>query len=37
MTIKTYNPTTPSRRGMTGYTLEEITGKAQVKSLIAPK
>jgi len=37
MAIKTYNPTTPSRRGMTGYTFEEITGKAQVKSLIAPK
>ena len=37
MAIKKYNPTTPSRRGMTGYTFEEITGKSQVKSLIAPK
>lgn len=37
MGIKKYNPTTPSRRGMTGFTFEEITDKAQVKSLIAPK
>ncbi len=36
MAIKKYNPTTPSRRAMTGSAFEEITGKSEVKSLIAP-
>lgn len=34
MAIKTYKPTTPSRRGMTGYTFEEITRSTPEKSLI---
>jgi large subunit ribosomal protein L2 len=34
MPIKTYKPTTPSRRGMTGYTFEEITTATPEKSLL---
>lgn len=36
MGIKKYNPTTPSRRTMTGSTFEEITGKSNIKSLMSP-
>ena len=36
MGIKRYNPTTPSRRGMTVSTYEEITKKTPEKSLLAP-
>lgn len=36
MAIKKYNPTTPSRRSMTVSTFEEITGKSEIKSLMAP-
>ncbi len=34
MAIKTYKPVTPSQRGMTGYTFEEITNKAPERSLL---
>ena len=34
MAIKTYKPVTPSLRGMTGYTFEEITDKAPERSLL---
>jgi len=34
MAIKTYKPTTPSRRGMTGYSFEEITRSTPEKSLV---
>ncbi len=34
MTIKIYKPTTPSRRGMTGYGFEEITKDTPERSLI---
>ncbi|MDR0286511.1 MAG: 50S ribosomal protein L2 [Clostridiales bacterium] len=37
MAIKKYNPTTPSRRFMTVPTFEEITGKSEIKTLLAPK
>lgn len=33
MPIKKYNPTSPGRRGMTGYTFEEITSGAPERSL----
>ncbi|MBP5312289.1 MAG: 50S ribosomal protein L2 [Clostridia bacterium] len=36
MGIKKYNPTTPGRRGMTVSDFSEITGKSEVKSLLAP-
>ena len=36
MAIKVYKPTTPSRRGTTGYSFEEITRSTPEKSLIAP-
>jgi large subunit ribosomal protein L2 len=36
MAIKTYKPTTPSRRGMTGHSFEEITKSTPEKSLLAP-
>jgi large subunit ribosomal protein L2 len=36
MPIKQYKPTTPSRRGMTGNTFEELTGHAPEKSLLRP-
>ncbi len=34
MAIKIYKPTTPSRRGMTGYSFEEITKETPERSLI---
>jgi len=34
MAIKTYKPTTPGRRGMTGLTFEEITKKTPERSLL---
>ena len=34
MAIKIYKPTTPSRRGMTGYSFEEITKDTPERSLI---
>ncbi|HUV94485.1 MAG TPA: 50S ribosomal protein L2 [Anaerolineae bacterium] len=34
MAIKAYKPTTPSRRGMTGYSFEEITRSTPEKSLV---
>jgi large subunit ribosomal protein L2 len=37
MAVKTYNPVTPSQRGMTGYTFEEITKKKPERSLIIPR
>ncbi len=36
MGIKTYKPTTPSRRWMTGYTFDEITRSKPEKSLLRP-
>jgi len=36
MAIKTYNPTSPSRRGMTGVTFEEITTTGPERSLLTP-
>ena len=36
MAIKKYNPTTPGRRGMTVSAFEEITGKSNIKTLMAP-
>jgi len=36
MAIKNYKPTTPSRRGMTGLTFEEITRTQPEKSLLRP-
>ncbi|MBM3189298.1 MAG: 50S ribosomal protein L2 [Chloroflexi bacterium] len=36
MPIKVYKPTTPSRRGMTGATFEEITKTEPEKSLVVP-
>jgi len=36
MGIKKYNPTTPGLRGMTVSTFEEITGKSEIKTLMAP-
>jgi large subunit ribosomal protein L2 len=37
MAVKKYKPTTPSRRGMTGYTFDEITKSNPERSLITPK
>jgi len=37
MAVKTYKPVTPSLRGMTGYTFEEITKKKPERSLIVPR
>lgn len=37
MAIKQYKPTSPGRRGMTGFTFEEITKKKPEKALLAPK
>ena len=37
MAVKKYKPTTPSRRGMSGYTFEEITKDTPERSLIKPK
>jgi large subunit ribosomal protein L2 len=36
MAIKTYKPTTPSRRGMTGHSFEEITESKPAKALLEP-
>ncbi|MHB1318833.1 MAG: 50S ribosomal protein L2 [Anaerolineae bacterium] len=36
MAIKQYRPTTPSRRGMSGFTFEELTRDDPEKSLLAP-
>lgn len=36
MPIKAYNPTSPGRRGMTGYTFDEITKSTPEKSLTEP-
>ena len=36
MPIKTYKPTSPGRRGMSGYDFEEITRTEPEKSLLAP-
>jgi large subunit ribosomal protein L2 len=36
MPVKVYKPTSPGRRGMTGYTFDEITRKKPEKSLLAP-
>ena len=35
MAIKVYKPTTPSRRGMTGYSFEEITKSTPERSLVS--
>jgi large subunit ribosomal protein L2 len=35
--VKVYNPTSPGRRNMTGYTFDEITKTKPEKSLLAPK
>jgi len=37
MATKQFNPTTPSRRGMTGFTFDEITKKTPERSLLATK
>ena len=37
MALKTYRPTSPGRRGMTGYTFDEITKDKPEKSLLVPK
>ena len=36
MAVKQYKPTSPGRRGMTGFTFEEVTKKRPEKSLLAP-
>lgn len=36
MAIKIYKPTSPSRRGMTGHTFEEVTRSTPEKSLVRP-
>ena len=36
MALKAYRPTTPSRRGMTGYSFDELTKKEPEKSLLLP-
>ena len=36
MAVKTYKPTSPGRRGMTGATFEEITRERPERSLLAP-
>lgn len=36
MAVKTYKPTTPGQRGMTGYTFEEITKTSPERSLLVP-
>jgi large subunit ribosomal protein L2 len=37
MAVKTYKPVTPSQRGMTGYTFEEVTKNTPERALIQPK
>src|SRR5512139_2630089 len=36
MAIKIYKPTSPGRRGMTGYTFDEITRSEPERSLVRP-
>jgi large subunit ribosomal protein L2 len=36
MAIKTYKPTSPGRRGMTGSTFEEVTRTEPERSLLRP-
>src|SRR5665647_2709910 len=36
MAVKTYKPTSPARRAMTGYSFDEITRTTPEKSLLAP-
>jgi large subunit ribosomal protein L2 len=36
MAVKQYKPTSPGRRGMTGFTFDEVTKKRPEKSLLAP-
>lgn len=36
MALKTYNPTSPGRRGMSGYSFEEVTRSKPEKSLLKP-
>ena len=36
MPVKQYKPTSPGRRGMTGFTFEEVSKKRPEKSLLAP-
>src|SRR3990170_5450790 len=36
MALKQYKPTSPGRRGMTGFTFEEVTRKRPERSLLAP-
>ncbi len=36
MAVKTYKPTTPGQRGMTGYTFEEITKTIPERTLLVP-
>jgi large subunit ribosomal protein L2 len=36
MAVKKYKPTTPSRRGMTGYTFDEITKSTPESTLLSP-
>ncbi len=37
MAVKTYKPTTPGRRGASGYTFDEITKSTPERSLLAKK
>ncbi|MBN2555792.1 MAG: 50S ribosomal protein L2 [Anaerolineales bacterium] len=37
MAVKTYKPTSPGRRGMTGHTFEEITKSSPERSLLIPR
>jgi len=37
MAVKTYKPTSPGRRGMTGHTFEEITKSSPERSLLVPR
>lgn len=37
MPVKQYKPTSPGRRGMSGFTFDEITKKKPEKSLLAPR
>src|SRR3972149_2496018 len=36
MALKQYKPTSPGRRGMTGFSFEEVTKKRPERSLLAP-
>ena len=37
MALKQYKPTSPGRRGMTGFTFEEVTRKEPEKSLVTSR